>query len=502
MLKEPDLQEYRQVVAGELDSLRQNQLLDDRALTLFALECGLSGEAGGPGWVDARQAREWLTSDGTGDDGEPRFHPFRIYPLHKLLTGGDIAAAAEERDDSLGLMEGTWWMPPRTTRGLEAAVAANRTTDLAILLEPLYWPHITGWRSRCGFTDDQFDRLLQRYRQKVLGLVRSLDPQEWRRSHEQLRHDAAELDRNAELYLLLRVASWESRKALRGTIAGALWLRHMAEVVRRAFEESHGVRWPEEDRTEDSAVPGDRITSFGSLRPLDSVLRSKSYLALRFGLFTGCVVRWYLDSETEYFAILEAIPEPPLVGIELVYLRRPGEGSSGDGARLHDWLEEDRGLKRFSMVSFDVVGAAHGEAIREEAERGNVVGHLAVHRPDFELANFTLGELVEIAARLDDEQGFDGGRVRGADWARVRTAGDFEARYVEVSERGRPLSAERWGRELAAHAASHPRRPDTNGRRPIWIEIETALRGRLVNYDGLPRTARLERETFEAMAGE
>ena len=148
-------------------------------------------------------------------------------------------------------------------------------------------------------------------RRKVLQLVYTLDPNLWRKRHESLRIKAAGLDNNDKLYLLLRLANWKQRESLKGRIALALWMRHIAEVIRRAFEEVHAERWPEEDDDSFGWWPsGLRMRLFGSERPLDDTLQSKPYLAWAYGMFTGSSVRWYVEGDTEFHAILYALPEP------------------------------------------------------------------------------------------------------------------------------------------------------------------------------------------------
>src|SRR4029434_2252268 len=50
---------------------------------------------------------------------------------------------------------------------------------------------------------------------------------------------------------------------------------------------------------------------------LDDEVDSAPYLAWRFGLFTGSVVRWYVEGDTEYAAIMHVLAAPAKAGIEL-----------------------------------------------------------------------------------------------------------------------------------------------------------------------------------------
>jgi hypothetical protein len=301
------------------------------------------------------------------------FHPFRIYVFDKALSEGERFAAERARE-------------------------LNGIVDLAILLEPLFWPSIVGHRREAvGAKDLKTQRT--KYRSKALKLVKTLDPVVWRKFHENLRIDAAWMDRNSELYVLLRLSSWEQREKLEGKLSCALWIRHMAEVIRLAFEEAHQTQWVEEDEAFGYWPQGSRIRAFGSERPFNDPLRSKPFIAYRFGLFTGSALRWYVEGETEYYAVLHTLGDPSRLGIELVNLRGEIAKDKGSAARkLGDALREDLALRRFSVISFDRDEEANERAIRGAVEREHVVGSINANDPDFEFANFSLDELVEIAA--------------------------------------------------------------------------------------------------------
>jgi hypothetical protein len=327
-----------------------------------------------------------------------------------------------------------------------------------------------------------------------------LDPEEWREIHEAIRIDAGWMDSNDKLYVFLRLSKWEERKKLTGVVSGALWLRHIGEVIRRGFEEAFSEKWPEEYHAFGMWHEAASKRAFGSERPLDDPLRSKPYIAWTFGLFTGSSVRWYVEGETEYYAALEILEEPSRVGVELVNMR--GNFSERDNAALkfQDWLKKDQALRRFSMVSFDRDLDANVKVITRQVRHNNIVGMIAVHEPDFEFANFAIEELVEIAARLDEQQGFSGEPIRKADWTGVKKGKAFEQKYVRVSKRARDLKGEAWGRALATYAAEHPRRADNQAERPFWRQIHAALHGWMSNYDEQKKRFAFDPQTFEIIA--
>ncbi len=339
---------------------------------------------------------------------------------------------------------------------------------------------------------------LEVYKQDSLQLLKQLDRDVWRAIHSSLRRDAALLDRNSELYLLLRVSTWEARTKITGRISGGLWLRYIAEVIRRGFEDASSERWPEEDLEIDTWNPRARRRAFGSERPLDDEFRSKPYLAYRFGLFTGSAVRWYVEGDTEFYAVDEILPESSKAGIELVNLKGAIKSGKANAAlRLNEMLQQDRASRRFSIISFDLDVEENVKAIRQLAKEDRIVGAVASNEPDFELANFTVSELAEVAARIDEAHGFSGAAVRAADWTGINSADAFKDRYLKISER-KPgtLKGEEWGRALATFAMEHQRRSD-GAERPLWLEISAALYSWNSNYDFEEKHSKLDPESFK-----
>lgn len=450
--------------------LRQNWLLNESGFLSFARDRGLGVSGVVNGEPGECHERGWLSADARrGTD--LLFHPFRLHALHRVISCRDHATPARVRE----------W---------------NETADLAILLEPIYWPKITGHpRHNLGMNDHK--ARMEKYRRRVLKLVGSIDSGVWRKVHEDLRIDAASMDQNTQIYVLLRVSSWKQRERLRGTISGALWIRHMAEVIRRGFEEVCGEQWPEEDQAFGDWPPGGRVRLFGSERPFDDELRSKPYLAYLFGLFTGSSLRWYVEGETEYYAVLYILQEPHRVGIELVNLRGEIANEKRNASRkLEDALKEDLSLRRFSVISFDLDVGPNARTIRRQIQQNNIIGSVEANDPDFEFANFSLNELVEIAAVMDERLGFDGGKLRIANWNGIKRGREFEEQYKKVSERKCSLKGKEWGEALAQYVTKHPRRGGADTERPLWRQVWAAVRGWNSDYDFQKEHFSFDQKTF------
>lgn len=499
----PDLRNYLLARTDDLSVLRQNRLLAEPRLIAFARDRGLPISGIIEGDPSEFCARGWLPSDGTDWDGGRMFHPFRIYPIHKILKACELSLAPSsllQRNRVGELAALASRILPPLERVSAIADSANRIVGLAILLEPIYWQQVTSMQANfTGLADSEYALLSDEYRAKVREMVQSLEPELWRRAHERLRIDAALMDENSRLYVMLRVGGWRVREELKGQVGGALWIRHIAELLRRAFEDVHQVSWLEEDQAFGSWYPEGRRLVFGDTRPLDDALRTQPYIARAFGLFTGSVVRWYVEGHTEYYAVVEALPDASKAGIEIVNLRGTIESERDNTAlKLREWLMQDRALRRFSILSFDTDVPASVRAIGRQIAAGNIVGRISAHQPDFEFGNFTLEELVEIAARIDEAQGVSGDTVREGDWAGVRSGRGFEKTYTGVSAR-RPgsLKGEVWGRALARYAMEQPERPDTGKLRAFVGDIHAALRSRRAHYDFQKENFAFKPGTFE-----
>lgn len=496
-----DFTQYLEDWSQDLEALRQNNLLGEIAFVEFARDRGIDICRSD---FDNLRKQGLLPSDGKDYYSAPLFHPFRIYPLSQTLKAcklGIAASASLQRESFLKVAELAALSLPSLDRIVAISRHGNRVTDLAILLEPVYWHYITHQVPCKGRTKQaKYESVLDQYYKKTLDLTGSLDLGCWRKIHESLRQEAARIDNNSELYLLLRVMTWRQRQKLKGSISCALWIRHMAEVIRRAFEQVYAAeRWPEEDDSFKTWHPSSRIAFYGSERPLDNELKSKPYLALLHGLFTGSVVRWYVEGETELYAIRHMLRIPSKYGIEIVNLKgNITTGKANISMKLSDGLVADKTLRRFSMISFDSDVVANVKEIKRQVELQNIVGFITSNKPDFEFANFSIKELAEIAALIDESNGFSGDPVRNADWTGIRNGRAFEDRYKEISAR-KPssLKGQEWGKALAAYILEHPYRSDNSIERPFLHEIQAALRGGTSDYDFQKENFGFDSDTFE-----
>jgi len=484
----------------DLSALRQNRLLDESEMINFCQDRGLPVAGVVTGDPSLLMSMGWLAPEELLG-GRPAFHPFRAYQILVALWSCDLnidASSSIRRETFLNFIEAAVAdLPPLEQVGVTVAQAKD-FVDFAILLEPIYWPDVTSRVSWGGFMDgDERERRLARHRGRISTLIETLDAGEWEDAHRRVRYDAAILDSNDALYVLLRLAPWSKRERIGGSIGAALWLRHIVEVVRRAFEELRGVEWSEEDQGFRRWVGGARTRIYGGERFLDAPATTAPRVAFEFGLSAGTAVRWYVEGDTEYYAISSALPGAAAGGIELVNLKGAIARERGNAALvLADALEQDRRHRRFSVISFDTDVSANVKVVRRQVEQHRVVGFIEAHTPDFEFANFSISELVEVAARVDESHGVSGASLREGSWDGIEGTSAFEARYGKLSaRRGGGLKGANWGSALVDFATHQG--ADNAPSRPFVDALYRVLRLRRIRYeDHLGRYA-IDPETFE-----
>lgn len=495
---------FQESLADGIEHLAQNHRLTESAFICFCRDRGLPVFGIGTGDPGKFYSLGLLKCDSRDESGNLLFHPFRSYTAFRILKACrlPIAPSASLSLQSIHeLVESSIKIMPDQQKLRAATKEWDLIADLAIMLEPVYWLSVVGQTSYYGYLDEErADQERIEYHQKLTELIRTLDSDYWKKAHELLRIEAAKLDDNHALYLLLRLAKWDQRNRLKGDISMALWIRHIAEVIRRAFHDVKCEEWDEEDQAFGFWQPGARKIAYGSDRPLDNVLESIPKLVHYFGLFSGSTVRWYVEGETEYYAILETIPDPAISGIELLNLR--GNIVSGKGniaMKLSDALDQDLALQRFSMVTIDRDVSANVKAIRRYILERKIVGLVAAHDPDFEFANFTLKELVEIASKLDENNSHPSLKTDIDAWLDISNGKLFEERYVRLTKSGnRSLKGEAWGRALARYAQEKPN-ISIDRVRPFIDQVGAALRARHSHYDYTREHWTFDPETFQTV---
>src|SRR6266487_530085 len=155
----------------------------------------------------------------------------------------------------------------------------------------------------------------------------------------QLCLDAESLDPNTNVHVMLRLAKGESRRKLEGRLGGAMHLKTMAEIFRRATESAHNVTLPEEDEIGSGMMPLNlKKDLYGSNRLLDGNDYAVNEFIRQFRLDYGMHVRWYVEGDTEYYGLKHLFAELGVRYVDLVNLRGQVVQKGGRGLAFLDSL--------------------------------------------------------------------------------------------------------------------------------------------------------------------
>lgn len=358
---------------------------------------------------------------------EGDFHPFQIWPISRLFEAVNI------RLDS-GI----------SYNGLDPA-AMKRFIDL-------------NW-SRCQnhLTDFPQSPLCVEFNQKVLPFllwlesyflpvvrgprpgvvhVTGLNASEWRRwdaralgpdllgahsmTMEQLSGwrsrillDASNCDPALGLYLLLRSMPFDQRDRFRGRLRLAYDLYEVSELIRLFLEETSGQplvkEWdpngnPDTPWVERIYGSQPRFGEPGFLRP---VVR-------HFGIDPAFRVRWLVEGQTEAGFILRYVERLGANVEQFVTIREFG----GDGAFQRESPAIDADLEAakeeqcFVTLTFDESSRTR-RRLKGLIEAGRVNFPFVLNKPEFELGNFTVEQLVDVALTWASELEYSVGLTQG-----------------------------------------------------------------------------------------
>jgi len=114
-----------------------------------------------------------LIPDRLGATGESFFHPFRLAILMRInhITSFWKKDPTPEQEQMLSARIMEW----------------TRIIDLCVILEPIFWPRVTNWLSRNPLIPyNEFYRMRNSYRTKVLILLGTLSQEDWEQAHNEL----------------------------------------------------------------------------------------------------------------------------------------------------------------------------------------------------------------------------------------------------------------------------------------------------------------------------
>ncbi len=282
---------------------------------------------------------------------EPLYHPFVI-----------VLESAVEHDK----MQLAW---------AKSAILSN----LLAILEPAYWPKVTETTTysvealniiSLRETGKELDVNVifglglespahlaieserERYKSSTLKLVKELGANLVKSLHRYLDRRAHQIDRNADLYLLVRSLPEKLQSNLASAFGLSVHYRKLAEMVRIAYEETFSEYLDEEGSRFSNQSSAILVRELGTDRPITNIDRARPYVARLYNISDKITIRCYVEGQTEKAfmdTILGAYKKE--LGVEIVNLK--GKLTTRKGISLKDMLEEDLEAERYSYLLCD-----------------------------------------------------------------------------------------------------------------------------------------------------
>lgn len=525
----PLLIEHREMMGA----LRQVKLKDESEFLRWTRQLGVSASGSYPsgdgtelwirGWLRADAAKKESRSAGTSlaafeaqvcldqpigtahkragrwSRYDLTFHPFRIYPLLRILDSmkwnltrtSIFHPQGVERHAKRHVQWFKQWQ--KHEEFLPRLNWFNGVADLAILLEPIYWPKMTHVTSRSMYWDaparaEEYELMRNRYTENALAIAEQILKAKIAEAHMSLRYDAARLDENTELYLLLRCCEWAKREKITGALGAALWLRHMAEVLRHAYDELYDDRLVHEDESGSRSVPGARKWIYGSEYPLENEREFVKRTLPRWGITSSPRVRIYVEGETEAGAFEEGLGAYLGSGIEIVNMR-----AEGWGTWLAQQLKLDVEAKRKSIIMLDGDQENPLRCLRSHCKEQLIVGMIFVNKPDMEFGCFTMPELVTALHYYEESQDYQcKDRLDLEQFLGVETGRALMERYVKLRHAPSP-KGKAWGAALMRVAFENDV-DESNRLKHAWA---CAIRAVTSDYEVMVKNCAINCETLE-----
>ncbi len=392
----------------------------------------------------------------------PYFHPYKVYLLHHVVRTLHVKTSNTQY---LTWTPGVQTVVERQLEWLQhwtesEAFAArfdhwNWVAELAVVCEPVEW----------SFPDsvdtDSSDRVwMQTYEERLKAVLRLLPLTSIHSIRQSFALSASELDPNNSLHTLLRLMKRFERDRIEGRIGAAIRFLDMAESIRRAVERFLNVQLPEEDEIGPGTwMDGARRNLYGTERVFDAspgILRD--YLGT-FGLDTGVKARCYVEGETELGALRHALGTSSQCSF--INLRGTVVERRGRGLAFADSLSEDKASRVFSFILLDADRDDFVRMLRKAAGDEKFHGAFQVSTPDFELANFSIAELLDIALTISAST-LDDSQLRRytpddllPELIGATSGSDFFKRLHSGGRLKEVYKGEDWGAELMAYAIAN-----------------------------------------------
>ncbi|MCE9559285.1 MAG: hypothetical protein K8R88_10060 [Armatimonadetes bacterium] len=296
------------------------------------------------------------------------------------------------------------------------------------------------------------------------------------------------MDDNHELYLLLRASNWNKREKVVGKLGAALWVRHIAEVLRHAYDEIYEDRLVHEDEAFGHWYDGARTWAYGSAYPLEDIPEMRRRILPHWGMVSSPRVRFYVEGDTEEGALAYALAGLLGFGLELVNLK-----AQGWGTWLRQELKNDQAAKRISLFMLDNDREDDTRALKAHVRAKLVVGVIFKNSPDLETGCFQIDELLKATVYFEESIGVqDLEPLDPDDFRDINSGRKFEEQYCKI-RRAPSLKGKLWGEALMRVAFESGKGEENR----LVHAYACAVRGVSADYEVQRVRHPLNPETFE-----
>lgn len=399
-----------------------------------------------------------------GDDPYPEvslfFHPFRGYLLYRLYRGLCNRVVSRQyftnsngfsRLGDLHVADLKSWFKKDSTATVINNI--NALTDFCVACEPPAHRIIFGRVISSGLLDfEDVAEGLAMVGQKIRSALSEAGKPTIEHCRRELCQMSEELDPNKNLHLIVRLMKATERERLKGRLAGAMLFFHMAEALRRNFEEAVSEKLPEEDEMGFGSVSQSAKQDLqGAVRILDGQRLDANQFLRRFGLDYGIRVNVYVEGATER-AIMESEFDQNS-SVLVIDLKGQFVESRSKGLSFRESLENDIRSKTFSLIMLDADRVDNIRVVLQAAREDLICGQFYLCNPDVEFANFTADELCAI---VRGSYGADLAADIETATAACRDAKNFFKTLASVGVQG-VEKGKVWGAALHAFARRNPR---------------------------------------------
>lgn len=427
------------------------------------------------------------------------YHPFRYYVLYHINKELDLHIAKMQmlyQDGFARVMDWSLSSFNNWTGSEQFRSTIRKWNDIAtlgVITEPCAYQRIfhsikydpAEVMDRQAGADEINLHMIDYWEQNVQKLYHRIGIERLEKIRQDLCRDTQELDPNEWIHTLLCLGDSELRVKLEGNLGGALLLRSMAEMLRRAAETAFDIFLPEEDELGAGWAPKDmKKNLYGSNRLLDDH-HAGSVFTRSHGLNYKPRVHLYGEGVTECEALNSFFK---MMGIFVPVTNLHGLIKEGKSMSkfFSDSLRSDIKEQMYSLVMIDGdlpdnVRIMENAAKKNQlAEDEGMFGRFFLSKPDFEFANFEIEELEEVLwTWIGGESPSQADRDLLHDHVKDTAGSTDFFKGVKRAALSLPRlfeydKCEQWGEELMKFAWEHPLK--LNRQRPLIEAVELAVR--------------------------